>query len=122
VSLTSDALASADGVTPGVACCACGGGESASTVTNVLQSWQLVLYGRTVGDTVPGRTTTGPVPGPSPPMTVPTFPTAVQQPGGTAPADLTPPEGLGSGSISGAAILRPMHWGLSMLLLLLGGL
>jgi hypothetical protein len=25
LSLTSDALASADGITPGVACCACGG-------------------------------------------------------------------------------------------------
>jgi subtilisin-like proprotein convertase family protein len=44
--LSDPALADSAGVTPDVACCACGGGESASLVKDIFRSWRLAVYGR----------------------------------------------------------------------------
>jgi subtilisin family serine protease len=143
VSLSDSRLANSDGITPGEACCACGGGVAATSVKNVLQSWHLVLYGRTIGDAAPGRATPAPiitVPGPSPQLTtavqpnnapvsaatlptppVVTVPTAVTLPTNLSPTILTQPaspnlspNGLDD-RVSGGT--SPTHWRLSVVLL-----
>jgi subtilisin-like proprotein convertase family protein len=38
-------LADENGVTPDVACCACGGGTNASEFANMLRNWELTVYG-----------------------------------------------------------------------------
>jgi hypothetical protein len=38
-------LADENGVTPDVACCACGGGTNASDVADMLKSWRMIVYG-----------------------------------------------------------------------------
>ena len=64
--LSDPELADENGVTPDVACCACGGGTNASDVADMLKSWRMIVYGH------------GPVhsavrtPTPVPPTTSPT--------------------------------------------------
>lgn len=45
LSLNSAALVSADNVSPGDACCTCGGGRSADDAQNILRSWNIAVYG-----------------------------------------------------------------------------
>jgi hypothetical protein len=54
--LSDPLLADENGVTPDVACCACGGSKNASDVADMLKSWRIIVYGH----------------GPLPPATSPT--------------------------------------------------
>lgn len=92
-SLFDSRLEGTGGFTPGEACCDCGGGQEASAVENVLRSWQLVLYGRTVGDNTPGRSTPAPVnpiPGPTPQLAIPDFPIPNLQPSSPVQQPVSP--------------------------------
>jgi subtilisin-like proprotein convertase family protein len=46
IGLTDPDLTDENGVTPDIACCECGGGMAPDTLTDMLHSWQLVVYGR----------------------------------------------------------------------------
>jgi subtilisin-like proprotein convertase family protein len=58
--LSDPALAGTDGLTPDIACCACGGGLTASNLADMLGSWRIVIYGndpKVTGGQVQSRST-----------------------------------------------------------------
>jgi hypothetical protein len=60
--LSDPELADENGVTPDVACCACGGGTNASDVADMLKSWRMIVYGHGPAPSV--------APAPSSPMSL----------------------------------------------------
>lgn len=63
LSLNSAALQSDDNVSPGDACCTCGGGRSPDDIKNALHSWQLVVFGHSAtGGTSPNSGGNPPAP------------------------------------------------------------
>ena len=67
--LSDPRLADADGITPDVACCECGGGRAASSLQDLLVSWRLVVYGNDPASVSPPPA--GPPPTSLPPQAAP---------------------------------------------------